>query len=305
MHIHFLQNKEIDKARWDDVIRNSSNGLIYGWSIYLDHLCPGWSALVNDDYSLLMPLTHRKKFGITYLYQPPFCQQLGIFGTAVITETVVADFITACKKHFSFGEIFINHANGGSGQESVAACKNYILRLQNGYDDIKKDYTVSLQKNSLNRIKKFDLQYVLGNDVEKVINFSKQLYGQRVPHVTDNDYETFIKLCVQLYNMGYAFTREVKLPDGELLASGVFLKDEKRIYNLISATPPNGRIFEANHLLFDRLIQEFAGTGLVLDFEGSDIPGIAHFYRKFGAINEPYYFLKWNELPWPARLVKK
>jgi hypothetical protein len=50
---------------------------------------------------------------------------------------------------------------------------------------------------------------------------------------------------------------------------------------------------------------EYAGTNYILDFEGSDIEGIANFYQQFGSIPQPYYSLSYNHLPWLLRLVKK
>jgi len=305
MTIKFLHNKDIDKPRWDAAIRNSSNGLIYAWSIYLDSICPGWGALVNEDYSLVMPLTQNKKWGIGYLYQPPFCQQLGLFGTAAITENIVGEFIAECRKQFSFAEIFINYNNVFSTPSGLTSHKNYTLDLCKSYEAIRANYTNDLLKKNLQRIEKFNLEYSVSNDVEKAISTFLDLYASRTPHVTDKDYKAFTALTIQLHTTGNAIVREVKMPNGELLACGLFLKDEHRIYNIASSTLPNGRTFEANHFLFDQLIQEFAATGLVLDFEGSDIPGIERFYKKFGAENQGYYFLKWNELPWPVRLLKK
>jgi hypothetical protein len=83
------------------------------------------------------------------------------------------------------------------------------------------------------------------------------------------------------------------------------LKDEKRIYNIASSTLPKGRTLEANHYLFDRLIHEFAGQNLILDFEGSDLPGVARFYEKFGSANQPYFFWKSNRLPAVLRWWKR
>ncbi len=305
MALHFLQNNKIDKSRWDEAIRNCANGLIYAWSIYLDQLCPGWSALVNDDYTVLMPLTHKKKYGISYLYQPPFCQQLGVFTTGIITETIVEDCIVECRKHFSFGEIFLNSNNTFSVPTGVPLHNNYILRLDKTYPQIRNNYTNDLLKKNLQRTEKFNLQYLADSDVEMAVSTFKELYADRTSHVTDNGYNSFLSLAQSLYKTGNAFVRQVKMPNGELLACGLFFKDDKRIYNIASSTLPNGRTFEANHVLFDQLIQEFAQSGLVLDFEGSDLPGIERFYKKFGAVNEPYPFLKWNELPWPLRLLKK
>jgi hypothetical protein len=54
---------------------------------------------------------------------------------------------------------------------------------------------------------------------------------------------------------------------------------------------------QANHFLLDAIINEFAGKNIVLDFVGSDIPGIAHFYKNFGFHNQPYFFYKFKNLP--------
>jgi hypothetical protein len=61
----------------------------------------------------------------------------------------------------------------------------------------------------------------------------------------------------------------------------------------------------ANHFLLDRMIKEFSGQQLVLDFEGSQIAGIAEFYRQFGSTPEPYPFLRFSQLPVPFRYFKK
>jgi len=56
--------------------------------------------------------------------------------------------------------------------------------------------------------------------------------------------------------------------------------------------------------LFDHLILQFAGHGMTFDFEGSENPGIARFYKSFGAEKVHYYRLKINRLPWIIRLLK-
>ena len=37
-NIQYLVHKDIDKQKWDDCITRSANGLIYGYSFYLDHM---------------------------------------------------------------------------------------------------------------------------------------------------------------------------------------------------------------------------------------------------------------------------
>ena len=72
MPVHYITYQQIDKSKWDNCIDTAANGLVYGYSFYLDAMAKHWDALVLDDYEAVMPLTWNKKYGITYLYQPFF-----------------------------------------------------------------------------------------------------------------------------------------------------------------------------------------------------------------------------------------
>ncbi len=84
--IHYQENYQLNKQKWDACIAKSFNGIIYAYSWYLDIVSPGWKGLVEDDYISVMPLCSRKKIGISYLFQPFFTQQHGVFSTAKLTE---------------------------------------------------------------------------------------------------------------------------------------------------------------------------------------------------------------------------
>ena len=98
--------------------------------------------------------------------------------------------------------------------------------------------------------------------------------------------------------------RKVIDEKGVLQAVALILREKDRLYLLQSTTLPAGRLKEANYFLLDNIIREFSRQDIIFDFEGSDIPGIAHFYKNFGATNQPYYFFKYNRLPWPLRFLK-
>ena len=303
MQLQFLKHSQIDKRRWLHAIQQSSNGLIYAWPQYLDAVSPSWQALVNEDYSLVMPLTYRRKWGVRYLYQPAFCQQLGIFGNAV-NPGIVEKFLHAAAQHFSFAEIQLNFQSSLLSENKLIR-KNYVLSLSETYQTIRNSYGKDLIKKNLQRTEKFNLQYQASNNYVAAIDAFEELYSRRMTGNTEADYNALKEIYKQLQKKENAFVREVLLPNGELLACGVFFKDDKRIYNIASSTFPNGRTLEANHFLFDQLIQEFAGSDLLLDFEGSEITGVERFYKKFGTQNQPYFPCRWNNLPWPIRFLKK
>jgi hypothetical protein len=54
------------------------------------------------------------------------------------------------------------------------------------------------------------------------------------------------------------------------------------------APTAEGRKRGVMHAIIDYVAQKHAGEHLFLDFEGSEIPEVAAFYRKFGPIEEKY-----------------
>lgn len=300
-HIRYLSHAEIDKSRWDQSIKQSANALIYANSWYLDFMSPGWDALVLGNYDAVFPVTWRSKMGIRYVCQPAFTQQLGLFYTEAGLATMLPDFLKTLATRFRLIEISMNYGNEWPGQ--TISHYNFVLPLNGSYEIISAGYKQDLQKN-LKRSAKFNIRYETSTQASAAIELYKELYGQRIGF-RPQDYTFFAECVAGMMQQGKAIVRSAVSPTGELLATGIFAVDDHRIYNLASTTLPNGRMMEANHFLFDQLIQEFAGSGLLIDFEGSDQPGIARFYQKFGSSNQPYYFWKTNRLPAILRWWKR
>ncbi|GAC1453789.1 MAG: hypothetical protein NVSMB7_16310 [Chitinophagaceae bacterium] len=298
--IQYLTQQQVDKEKWDACIASSPNGLIYGYSFYLDQMAKHWDALILNDYEAVMPLTWNKKWGVLYLYQPPFTQQLGIFSRSVSPEELLPAFISIIKKSFRFAEISLNFKNTGPG---LLPKTNFILPLHQAYHTICKGYSRDADKN-IRRSKKFQLQYGSMDDLRQPSELYKNRYASRTKHIKENDYYNFEQMCLYAMENKMLVIRKVTDREGVLLATALFLKDTNRLYLLQSTTLPAGRLKEANYFLLDNIIREFSNQKIIFDFEGSDIPGIAHFYKNFGAVHQPYYFFRYNRLPWPLRLFK-
>ena len=305
MEIAYLTYKETDKKKWDDCIRNSSNRLIYAYSFYLDAMAGNWDALVLNDYEAVMPLTWKQKWGIKYLYQPAFTQQGGIFFTRALTEIQLKSFIEKILLHFKFAEITLNFANknidAGKNIE-ITERNNFLLNLSHSYEKLYDNYQPAFTK-SLRRIKKFGLRYSASPDYKNTINLYKELYGKRMPSLKNKNYLQFEKLCEQLSAENNVLVRHA-YNEKNLVAAVILLKDKDRLYNIISCITIEGKKLEANYFLYDNIIHEFAGSRLLLDLEGSDVEGIAGFYKKFNPENQPYSFIRFNNLPLVAKIFK-
>jgi hypothetical protein len=298
--IRYLRREEIDSSRWDKCIRNANNGLIYARTFYLDAMAANWNGLILGDYDAVMPLTWNRKFGFAYLYQPAFTAQLGVFYQNDSDRSLSDLFLTQSKKHFRFCEIHLNYGNTIPEARQMA---NYVVELEKTYEQIRLGYKKRLLEN-LREAESYLLHYGSGTNFRETIRLFQKLYGSRLSHIRESDYNHFEKLCGELEHRDMIFIRQVRDESNELLNSSLFFVDDKRIYNIMSASPQSGREKRAHFYLLDQLFAEFANKKLLFDFEGSDVPGIAEFYRKFGSFNQPYPFLKYNNLPFPIRLFK-
>jgi hypothetical protein len=300
-HITYLRRREIDIRRWDECILHATSPLIYARSFYLDEMAAGqWDALVLGDYQAVLPLIWRSKFGIRYLYQPAFTQQTGIFSPAQVSPALIDAFLRKIDGHFRFADIHFNYTNA---HPAFSPRINYILDLDAPYEWLSGKYKKDLTRN-LRLSGRTPLTYIKEFDLHTALRDFRSEYASRLPAIKEDDYRHFETLCLYLLQQNQLLTRAVLDERQQRLCSAVFLRDTRRFYLLHSTTLPAGRTAEANHFLLDQFIREWAGSSMILDFEGSDQPGIAHFYSNFGSVDQSYFCYRRNRLPWPIRWLK-
>ncbi|HEY6506122.1 MAG TPA: GNAT family N-acetyltransferase [Chitinophagaceae bacterium] len=301
--IQYLPHQQIDKAKWDNCIANSSNGLIYAYSFYLDHMAQHWDALVMNDYDAVMPLTWNKKYGFKYLYQPFLTAQLGVFGKK-ISEVLVERFLSAIPGSFKLTEISLNSENMiGLPENNTSHRSNYILDLGKQYEELYNNYRENIQRN-IKKANQVGCTVQKDFDVEKVIELALQQMMSYGKESADN-VDRFRKLYQFLHAKQMATTYGILSPQNELIASCVFFFSHNRAYYILVGNHPNGKTIGASHALIDAFIKDHAGKKMLLDFEGSDIRNLAFFYSSFGAVHEVYPALKINRLPFYLKWMKK
>lgn len=300
--IQYLHHHEIDKKKWDEVITNAGNGLIYAYSFYLDQMAKQWDALVLKDYEAVMPLTWNKKFGIYYLYQPAFTACLGIFGQGM-NDVMVDQFVQAVPSKFKLIEISLNAGNKFTGQSHrFIPAVNYVLSLSKSYDDLYRSFRENHQRN-IQRSVQSENAVQKDISIDEVIDLNKQQM-KKVASVPDENYHHLKRLYQFLHNQGKAVTYGIASNQNKLLSSCVFFFSHNRAYYILVGNHPEGRNTGASHALIDAFIREHSGQNLLLDFEGSDIESLALFYAGFGSIKETYPVIRWNRLPWWLKWAK-
>lgn len=297
----YLTRAEIDSSKWDRCICDDRNAAVYALSVYLDHTAENWDALILGDYDTVMPLPWKRKYGIRYVYAPYFIQHLGIFGKPVPAEKF-ASAVTAASTHFKWIDYNVNKGFAAAGGVSQVRT-NFILALDRPYKLLREGYSPQCL-NNLQKAAGRGCVYDEDVKISEAIDFFRKAYGHL--HKADaKDYDRFHQLLAQsspFFNVMAAGVREIKSMD--LLFAGVIIRFKNRLYYALGAPSAKGRNARATYYFIDQLVQQEAGSGKVLDFEGSDIPNVADFYQRFGPEREEYLHITLNNLPWFLRGFK-
>lgn len=299
--IQYIKRNDLDTGQWNRRMDKAANGLLYGYTFYLDRFARNWDALVLGDYEMLMALPWNSKFGVKYLYQPPFTPVCGIYGGTPDPDIIHA-FIDAIPKKFRLVEISLRAPNGQPAPQAMMM-KNYVLPLDKPYETLYGNYRDNIRRN-IKKAVSAGCTVQRQIPVADVVRLAKQQLGHLVK-VSGRDFEQFEQLYEFLRVQENAITYGVFGPNGELLASSVFFYSHTRAYYILVGNTPNGKTLGASHYLVDRFIADHAGSVYSLDFEGSDIASLAFFYESFGAHAEQIIPVRRDELPWYVKMVRR
>ncbi len=328
MPLLLLRFSQIDLAAWDACVAASPNrgGLPYAFAWYLQITAGRWDAVVEPDgrggYRSVLVLPVRRRPWGRQVVQPLFTQQLGLLLTAESQHRDLAEYLVLAVSYPRF------YTQLGAAQPwpalppalgfSLSERRTYHLSLAPLYPALLANYCADYRRrlrrlpgplvgaphdefNSLNE----------PNPVretafaEAIISLFRQHKGAEIGSLKPRHYRLLARLIAGLQRHGHALLLELRAPEtGELLSGAVFVRLPEVIIYLFSATSPAGRQAAGPLRLLDHVIQQHAGTpGLVLDFEGSMLPGVARFFANFGAAPVPYAALTSTRPP-RLRLLK-
>jgi len=287
MVVKYLKHTDIDIVKWDYCIRNSQNSIVYGMSWYLDVVCENWDALIVDDYKAVMPLPWKSKFGIKYIYQPFFTQQLGLFFTDKQYNDINV-FIKRIPFTFIKCDISVNYMNKILG---ARVKKNYILNLNKDYQDLYSSFTTNTKRN-IKKSYKNKLEINSNISVDNFIRLSRQ---NNISRLNNDNFKVLDVLFNVLISKGYA--KIVGVYNNEILiGAAFFIEFNNRIIYLFSTSSEQGKDKRVMFAIVNNIINNNINQNKILDFEGSMIESIARFFKGFGAIDVPYYNIKKSKI---------
>lgn len=303
--IRLLKHNEINKKRWDDCINKSFNGNVYALSWYLDIVHPNWNALIENDYERVMPLTNSKKFGLSYMFQPFFVQQLGVFSTSQLSQEDVANFIKAIPQQYLLTQYRLNSYNKVDyDSDIIAKHRNVELDLIYDYQYLYNNYNNNTKRN-LAKAEAAGLSINNNINPEIIINLFRNNRGKDVKHWKDKEYNRLLELINIAISQECCFTIGINDLDNNTIAGAVFMHSHDRIIFLFSGSDEAHKDKHALTMLLDNVIREFSETQYTLDFEGSDNDGLARFYKGFGGAEVFYPEVKYNNLKGILKFIYK
>ncbi len=284
--IGYVKRSELDVAKYNLCIENSKNSRIYAFSWYLDIVADNWDVLILNDYEAVMPLPWRSKNFIKYIYPPCWAQQLGVFSAKTIDNKLTLNFIKSIPKKFKKITLNLNSENPISNKRIIDKT-NYILPLNKPYSELLMNYK-QVRRRHKNRSNSEKFSISKTNISQETIQlFIKE--KQNIVDLKESDYNKLEQLIAYLNDKKRVTILTVKDEKEVLLGGAFFLKDSKRLTYLFSSTSKEGREKKVMTYIIDSMIEEYSASHLILDFEGSVVPGIAFFFKSFGAEKEMYF----------------
>ncbi len=274
-------------------MKRSVNGMVYAYSWYLDLVNSRWEGLVENDYERVMPLTPGKKFGIDYLFQPVFTQQLGIFSQSHLTDEVVQNFLDAIPKKYKFVEINLNtHNKVNEASPDFTPWITHEIDLIGSYETIRANYSTNLKRN-LKKAQSAKISIVENIKPEDVVKLFRKNKGKHLNNLTDHDYDLLRRMIYVMIYKRIAYVAGAFSEMNELCAGAFFVYSNKKVIFYFSATDDIAKATGAMPLLIDHFIRKHANSHVTLDFEGSKDINLARFYKSFGAkkITYPHYHI--------------
>ncbi|TLV02337.1 GNAT family N-acetyltransferase [Dyadobacter luticola] len=310
-----ITRSQICDITWNKLIEHSGQAVVYGFTFYLDLVCESWKALIwpeNGDYEIVMPIPVRRKLGIELVYQPLFCQYLGIFSKLELTIEQAAAFCRTLSAHFSYISAYhFNPENFQALQKiryELNACSftenaTYWLNLGSGYEKIFSKYAKDRWAN-LKKAKNANWEILKSDRIHPLIFLFVQNHARNISGGVDpsayNRLEGIFEIMKRLKSTDIWYAHR----DGIIHAGILVIRYAGRAIFLFNAADEMGRKLNARTWLLDRYFSDCAGTENLFDFESPEVESISGFYQSFGSERTPYLVMSKNRLWLPFRQLQ-
>lgn len=283
--IQFVTSDLIDPKRWDDAIYSSQFPTIFATYQFLTISCKTWGALIDEAYQILIPLPYNVKFGVHYIYTPPFISRLGVFTKKNIESHEICEILNQIPSKFVLKELIFNQCND---LDNSTMFTSYQLSLESSFETLYSSFSSNTKRNIKDATSK-NLTYSDRVEIEEVIQLFKNNRGKELSKkIPQNHYDILSKLAQHAENNALLDKVAVHNDQGVLIAAALFLKDKDRIWFWFSGRNNEFADQKGMFFLINEYLKQHANRKVILDFNGSNNPNIARVYAGFGSRKYTY-----------------
>ncbi|MCF2518246.1 GNAT family N-acetyltransferase [Dyadobacter sp. CY351] len=322
-----IERAQICDATWNEHIRESLQCVIYAQTYYLDTVCESWKALVWPNIQhpdIVMPIPIRRKWGFQVVYQPIFCQYLGLFSLKPLSGLQLESFLRVVSKEFSYIAAYQFSPENSIRLSALAHTfpdfnfsqkHTHWLHLKGDVQQLDAGYSKDRKRN-LVRSKGYNWEVQRSADIQPLIKLFKENQTARIPGGIDPDAFNRLEALFnvlqarQQAELYYGLSSE-DIHAGHLHAgyphaghphAGILIvKFGGRAIYLFNAADQKGRKDNARTFMLDHYFRSIQDETLIFDFESPEVGSIAQFYLSFGSFPVSFYAIRRNELWFPLK----
>lgn len=272
-----VKRNALDENKYSNAIDQAINYRIYAECWYLDVLTDKkWECWVYGDYEAVMPVPLQYKFGIKFVIQPFYCQQLGVFYSNEISNELFKAFETKLHK-YRVRAYHFNEENTDKYRPEGEKRVNFILDLDRPYDDLFANYSKSRRKD-IRKSKRLGVKIETTHDFDNFMKIKFTNYSD----ISGLNKDYFHRLLSEMVRKNKLIICDIFDENNQLIASQLFSISGNRRICLGFARDKEKEKHNSSAFAKDFLIHELSNTPNILDFEGSSHPNIANFMKGFG-----------------------
>jgi GNAT superfamily N-acetyltransferase len=303
---------------WDRFVDSSPQGCVFCRPWWLEAVAPGQFEVLTlrrgGSIVAGMPLVRYRRWGLQAIHMPELTQTLGpllappaaeSYEKRLSAEMELLSALVAAMPKVSHVNFFCHPGLTNwlpfywAGYEQTTRY-TYAIEDLSDPDRAFANFAHMKRKN----IKKAEKLVEVREDMEPRAFYDHHAASLRKQGETIfYSYELFERIHRAATERGAGKTWLAVDPSGNVHSAIFVVFDPASAYYLISTIDPEFRSSDSATLLVKRAIEYVAPRTKRFDFEGSMVQGVEASFRKFGAVQRPYFHIHRNDLPLPVRLA--
>ena len=293
--IRFVCHQEIDPSKWDRAVLTAASPTVLATFDVLDALTGDahWDALIEDDYQAVLPLPHRTKAGISYIYTPFFLPRMGIFAPQPVDANKMLDFFNAIPDKFQQVDLLLNSSNDDAllPTEKVELV-SHVTYLNRPYDEMEKGFSTNTRRNIKDARKHFLTIEKNEKFLDPIISLFKDNRGKnRSVHYKNKDYQHLTDASNILIKENRLDVLGVFTTEQRLIAGALMVRDVDRTWFWFSGRDETMAEAKPMFFLINEYLKSLSNSDTLFDFNGSTNENVARMYKGFGGLPYPVIML--------------